>query len=128
MRSLTAALLTLGFAAWQLAAAARVSQAPPDLVGPGLELYRGLVADLPPAGVIGFLESSDNAVFNTANYYVAQYALAPRIVLNGFDSNVRFVVTGVDPNPTIERDPRLDGYELAGVRDRGVRIFRRSRE
>jgi hypothetical protein len=62
-----------------------------------------------------------NPVLNSGNYFVAQYALAPRVLLNPFDASVRFVVTGVDAPAAIGNHPRLKGFELAGIRAGGVR-------
>ncbi len=121
-----AALITIGFAVWQSVAQPEPSPDPTSAqVGSALAAYRGLVSDLPSSGVIGFVPTTDNDAFNAANRTVAQYGLAPRLVLNPFDAQAQFAVTGVDASDALDRDPRLAGYELVAVRDRRIRIYKR---
>lgn len=122
-----AALLTIVFAAWQaLTAQPAVRDVTSDHVTQMLAAYRQLTTYLPASGEIGFLMTTDNQTFNSANYYVAQYALAPRVVVLPIGPHVRFVITGVNAPPGIDRMPVLQGFELVGLRDMGVRVFRRA--
>ena len=121
------AVVTIALGVWHIAAAAlNPPEVPPeDMVSPALAVYRGLAIDLPASGEIGFLPTGANDTFNAGNYFAAQYALAPRVLRNPY-AGVRFVITGVDAPAAIDQDPRLNGFTLAAVRDRGVRIYRRS--
>jgi len=122
-----AALVTVMFSAWQgLTAQPPVRDATPDQISQMRAAYRQLTTYLPASGEIGFLMTTDNQTFNSANYYVAQYALAPRVVVLPIGSHVRFVITGVNAPPGIDRMPVLEGFELVGLRDMGVRVFRRA--
>jgi hypothetical protein len=103
---------------------------PPDLVAPGVQLYRSLSVDLPQAAQVVFLPTGPNSTFEAANYYVALYALAPRaLVMPAADANVfdrtTFVITGVNPPANIDDDPRLKDFHLVGIRQLGVRVYRR---
>ena len=123
-----AALVTVMFSAWQaLTAQPPVRDVTPDQISQMRAAYRQLTTYLPASGEIGFLMTTDNQTFNSANYYVAQYALAPRVVVLPIGSHVRFVITGVNAPPGIDRMPVLEGFELVGLRDMGVRVFRRAK-
>lgn len=122
-----AALVTVMFSAWQaLTAEPPVREAISDQVTQMRAVYSQLTTYLPASGEIGFLMTTDNPTFNSANYYVAQYALAPRVVVLPIGSHVRFVITGVNAPPGIDRTPPLQGFELVGLRAMGVRVFRRA--
>jgi hypothetical protein len=121
------ALLTILIAAVELCVRASRPERVVDHIGPGLDLYRAVSANLPAAGAIGFIATTDNSLFNTANYYVAQHALAPRVLLNPSDAKVEFVVTGADAVRNITSDPKLHGFQLVAEYDRGVKLFRRIR-
>lgn len=87
--------------------------------------FRALARQLPPTAVIGFLEygvddaSSDNVMV----YYVAQYALVPRVVVKRTDLD--FLIVARDAlRPG--RDERLSGFELVASSRQGHRLYRRS--
>jgi hypothetical protein len=127
MKSAACAFLTIAAAAWQLLTA---SEAPRDetaaQIDAALRAYRGLTLDLPADGRIGFIATTPNEVFNAANHFVAQYALAPRLVLRAFDpGQVTFVVTGVNSPANISGHPDLLGFELVAIRDFGICVFRK---
>jgi hypothetical protein len=124
---LFAAFVTIAFGLWQAAANARkpVEQAPAEIDG-ALRVYRSIRFDLPASGQVGFLSVSDNPTLNSANHYIAQYALAPRVVVSALDDEPPFVVSGINASAAIDADPRLAGYELSAVHDMGVRIFKRT--
>src|ERR1700752_2584152 len=91
-----AALVTIVFAAWQaLTAQPAVREVTADQVSQMLAAYRKLPTYLPAAGEIGFVMTTGDPTFDSANYYVAQYALAPRVVVLPIGPHVRFVITGV---------------------------------
>jgi len=122
-----AALVTIVFAAWQaLTAPPAVRDVTSDQISQMLAAYRKLPTYLPAAGEIGFVTTTGDPTFDSANYYVAQYALAPRVVVLPIGPHVRFVITGVNAPPGIDRMPVLQGFELVALRDMGVRVFRRA--
>jgi hypothetical protein len=122
-----AALVTIVFAAWQaLTAQPAVRDVASDQITQMLAAYRKLPTYLPAAGEIGFVATTGDPTFDSANYYVAQYALAPRVVVLPIGPHVRFVITGVNAPPGIDRTPALQGFELVALRDMGVRVFRRA--
>jgi hypothetical protein len=123
----TAALLTVAFAGWQAISRPDPPRDPTsEQIDRGLAAYRRAAAELPASGIIGFIPTTTNEAFNGANHAVAQYALAPRLLLIAFDVQVPFVVTGVDAGEGIDRDPRLTHHTLLAVYDRGVRVYKRS--
>ena len=86
--------------------------------------FLALVFDLPPSGVIGYLErysdsSTDDAI---RMYFAAQYALVPRVVVGRVGPE--FLIAARET----ERpggDPRLDGYQLVTAFPAGHRVYRR---
>jgi hypothetical protein len=110
----------------QLVARGQLPAAGSDRVGPVLEIYRSLAQDLPASGYIGFEGTLDDAVDGAANYFVAQYALAPRIVVNGFDERAEFVITGVDsPRARSGGSERGRRFQVVRVAPRGVLVLRK---
>jgi hypothetical protein len=87
--------------------------------------FRALARELPPTAVIGFLEYSvdDASPDHVMVYYVAQYALAPRVVLKRTD--VDFLLVARD---ALRRghDERISGFELVASSRQGNRLYRRS--
>ena len=61
-----------------------------DYVSPADERFAQLKADLPARGVIGYVSDETEVNERTKKYYLAQYALAPLIVVN--DTNQPLVV------------------------------------
>lgn len=120
-----AAVVTIAFGLWQAGTNARKPVERGPEVGEALHAYRKLRIDLPASGPIGFVPVSNNPTLNAGNHFVAQYALAPRVVLAMVDDEVSFVVSGINASAATDTDPQLAGYELAGIRDMGIRIFRK---
>lgn len=101
----------------------------------GLESrFRALGPALPPTGVVGYLAPAANETYG--GFYVAEYALTPRIIVPGTDAE--FVIVPREALPADEaaetavvgsasREPRLQGFLLYRGFDSGLRIFRRVR-
>ena len=127
-----AAALTTALALVQLLAygdSLRRTPVPPDLIGSARLAFAQLERDLPAADPVGFLPTIGDPTLAAASQYVAQYALAPRVIETSFEG-VRFVVAGPTATPQTDTDPRLAGYALAAVRDGGIpngqiRVYRR---
>jgi hypothetical protein len=96
-----------------------------DRVGPVLQIYRSLASDLPASGYIGFVETLDDPVHNAANYFVAQYALAPRVVVNAFDERAEYLITGVNSPRSTAGDARLRRFVVVRVAPSGVLVLRK---
>jgi hypothetical protein len=75
--------------------------------------------------VVGFLETSPDDEFNTITYYVAQQALAPRVLSRQAAANAEFVVTTPGAPADVAASPALAGCRLVGTGDGDVRVFRR---
>lgn len=98
---------------------------PPDHGVDGLlAAYRSVEPMLPPSGVVGFLETAADADFNTVNFYVAQHALAPRVLLREAAATAQFVITTTGA-PERSGVAQLDGAVLVGTGAGSVRVFRR---
>jgi len=54
------------------------ARTPDDIAKHSDQRFAALKAALPPTGVIGYIGESGNS--GTADYYLAQYALAPRVI------------------------------------------------
>ena len=93
--------------------------------------YAPVAASLPAGGTIGYLPLENwPAVDAIRRFYLAQYALTPRIVVLGTAPEFVIVVPevsvkGEDIPGAIARDPRLAGFGLYKQLSNGMRIFRR---
>ena len=88
------------------------------------EEFRTLAPALPPSGAVGFLkyDVDDDRPDHVMVFYVAQYALAPRLVLKRTDLD--FLIVASDAlRPGV--DDRLDDFvPVASSRD-GYRVYRK---
>lgn len=86
--------------------------------------FSALAAYLPPRGVIGFLERYEDAGSEDAarTWYVAQYALSPRVVVSRLGPEFLIVARGA-AHP--DGDPRLEGYVHVTTVPGGHQLFRR---
>lgn len=94
-------------------------------IRPYIAAYEPLTARLPADSRIGFLYLAADTVDASAAHFAAQFALAPRI-LDPTLSDVAFVVTPPFASASVDRDPRLAGFDLAFTGDHGVRVYRRA--
>lgn len=105
--------------AWRAAAARG-----PDRVTTLEAGFRALAASAPASGAIGFLrhyEHPDSAD-DIRDYYVAQYAFAPRLVARRTDVDLLLVAPG---GARPERDERLAGFVLVAGSPEGHRLYRK---
>ncbi|MDA1183471.1 MAG: hypothetical protein O2930_02355 [Acidobacteria bacterium] len=87
--------------------------------------FLALVFDLPPSGLVGYLEAyGDDAGTDAAvrMYFAAQYALAPRVVVGRVGPEFLIVARGTERSGG---DPRLEGYHLIRIFPSGHRVYRR---
>jgi hypothetical protein len=93
--------------------------------------FQSVSSWLPATGIVGYLTPASGETFG--GFYVAEYALAPRLIVPGTDAE--FVVVPpeavADNEPavigSVSRDSRLQGYLLYRAFDNGMRVFRRVR-
>ena len=86
--------------------------------------FRVLARALPPSGAVGFLryDVDDDRADRIMVYYVAQYALAPRLVEKRTDRE--FLVVARDAlRPGV--DDRLAGFEPVASSKDGYRVYQR---
>ena len=104
--------------AWQ-AAAARA----PDRVTALEAGFRALAASAPASGTVGFLRHYEHpdSPDDILEYYVAQYAFAPRLVARRTDVDLLVVAQGA-ARP--DGDERLAGFALVGSSREGHRVYR----
>ena len=86
--------------------------------------FSALADHLPPRGIIGFLERYEEAGSEDAarTWYVAQYALSPRVVVSRLGPEYLIVARGA-AHP--DGDPRLEGYVHVTTVPGGHQLFRR---
>ncbi|MEO8258287.1 MAG: hypothetical protein ABI868_13145 [Acidobacteriota bacterium] len=103
----------------------------PDLIDREDRRYAALAASLPTEGVVGYLPPGRwPAVDEVRRFYLAQYALTPRIITIGTAAEFVIVVPEVSPDggdnsgATVD-DPRLAGFVLFRHFSNGIRVFRR---
>lgn len=83
--------------------------------------YRGLVEDLPSSGVVGYVADDPDGPEATRSYYLAQYVLAPRILVQG--DRQRFVL--VDDQAGRSARVEMAGRRLLRDLGNGVRLYER---
>jgi hypothetical protein len=103
----------------------------PDMVTQEAQRYLPLISSLPAQGTVGYFQPDDWPTADAIRrFYLAEYALTPRVVV--FGTAPQFVI--VVPEVSIEggedrglasRDPRLNDFALYEHFDNGLRIFRR---
>ena len=131
-----ACLLTVGFRAnisplladWRTLAAKGNR---PDIVTRVAQRYEPLISSLPIQGTVGYFQPDDWPTADAVRrFYLAEYALTPRVVV--FGAAPQFVI--VVPEVSLEsgenrglasRDPRLTDFALYEKFDNGLRVFRR---
>jgi hypothetical protein len=96
-----------------------------DGIGPILNAYRSVAPLLPPHGVVGFIATAPDAEFNTINYYVAQQALAPRIVSLEAGPAAAVVITATGAPDTVTQLPALKGFRLTATGAGYIRVLRK---
>ena len=112
---------------WCLVMAASALQAararPHDNMGELDAAFRAFAIDLPSRGTIGYLQPFDGwSEAAVRTHYAAEYALAPRIVIENRNYQFLIVASGAERPGG---DPRLDGYVLVTTLPEGHRLFRR---
>jgi hypothetical protein len=98
----------------------------PDDVARLLTLYTSVASGLPPGERIGFVSSVADRARSTAMLYLAQNALAPRLLDPGL-AGVSHVISTPSAPESLDDDPRLTDFHLIGRTPEGVRIYRRQR-
>ena len=96
----------------------------PDVAAALESEFRELVPQLPPTGVVGYLERyvDADAVEAVRMHYLAQYALVPRIVERGTGPEFLIVARGTEAPGG---DFRLEGYFPVANYSSGHRVYRR---
>ena len=93
--------------------------------------FQSLIPWLPVHGPVGYLPPVGGDPYG--GFYVAEYALAPRIVIPGAGPD--FVIVPAETEPGAHRasaapngeDPRLPGFVLYREAETGARVYRRVR-
>jgi hypothetical protein len=93
-------------------------------VGRLLSYYAGVEPAIPADVRVGFVAGVSEGTDSTAAHYLAQYALAPRVVDTDL-ATVAFVVTAPGADARLDADPRMVAFELTTVAGGGVRVYRR---
>jgi hypothetical protein len=112
---------------WRSVAAAGTQA---DLFTSIVRRYDPLISSLPRDGTIGYLQTAAWGGNDVLAYFLAAYALTPRIVVPGTAPDFVVVVpeASVDDGErlgTMSRDSRLAGFALYARFANGLRIFRR---
>ena len=105
---------------------------PPDVVDLHDRMYRSLIPWLPASGRVGYLQPADwPSPQAIQRFYLAEYALAPRLVALGTDAEFVIVTPEAKAHGGGEKtslpDTRLDGFVLVRRFESGIHIFRRVR-
>ena len=96
----------------------------PGLKFPDIAAYDRHVAEivpaLPPSGVVGYWNDQDGSPAEQQEYYLLQYALAPRVVVKSLAQ--QFIVATVH-----SAESRVPGANLELVRDSGtgLKVYRK---
>lgn len=108
-----------------VALASSPAPAPTHVVAPVLSAYRTATRDLPARGHILFVATSNDPTASSAHQYLAQQALAPRLVVVGHADEVNAAVTGPGAPESVDADLAAVGLRLVRVTAEGVRVYRR---
>lgn len=95
------------------------------VVGPLLEQYRDLRARVPFDARVAFIQTGTETIAQSMTHFLAQYALAPRVIAQTVDG-AAFVVSAPAAPAATDTDPRLEGFTLVEVGRGGVRLYRRA--
>jgi hypothetical protein len=134
MRTLVAAALLVAAAVafhlpgWQAERALAARMPPGGDPLSGYDRWFGaMITHLPATGRVGYLPPADwPAIEGVRDFYLAQYALAPRILVTGTDPSFVIVTPGTGVRAdTAATDPRLAGFTLVGRFEEGLLLFRR---
>jgi hypothetical protein len=118
-------VLAAALLAWSVAIAVdgvqRARQRPADDRPRAYAELETLAASLPPRGSVGFVQAGEPAQALPRAIHIAQYVLAPRVVMEG--AGAEFVIGHIDA----EYDDRwiVDGYTEVGAAG-PWRVFRRT--
>jgi hypothetical protein len=96
-----------------------------DGIGPILDAYRSVAPLLPPHGVVGFVDTAPDAEFNAINYYLAQQALAPRVVSLEIGTGAAVVITTTGAPDSVMDLPALKDFRLTGTGAGFIRVLRK---
>jgi hypothetical protein len=120
-------VLALAALAQSVSSVVRRPPTPPDHIGSILAAYESIAPLLPPDGLIRFVDTSPDVDFNTVNYYVAQQALAPRVVSRESHVESDFFITTTGSPADAGGAAPVAGLALVGTGASDVRVFRRER-
>ncbi|HTU23554.1 MAG TPA: hypothetical protein VMG10_36295 [Gemmataceae bacterium] len=119
---LTAVCLSAGYQVGSIAITPEPEERDPAFCAEYDQLrYRGLDEVLPHSGVVGYVTDDPDGPEATRSYYLAQYVLAPRILIQGDHS--RFVL--VDDSPGRPARAAMSGRRLLCDFGNGVRLYAR---
>jgi hypothetical protein len=104
--------------------AASLGIARPDGTISVLSLYRSARPALPASGYVAFVPTENDPVGGGATRFLAQYALAP-IVLVDDVADVAAAITGPAAPESLDRTLAERGLSLHAVESGGVRVYRR---
>ena len=101
-----------------------IPQCGTDVVSLGEQRYAHLKSSLPCSGVVGYVADGRYFAENTlGSFCLAQYALAPLVVVRSRDCEWVVGDFGADPSPTqLSAD---EGFVLVAEGSGGVKLFRR---
>lgn len=99
-------------------------RAPEIDVGSIIEQYAEVSVTVPPDERVGFLQTMPDPTDAAAALFLAQFALAPRVVDSALE-DVRFIVTAPGAPSTVNTAPQLIGFELRALGTGGIRIYQR---
>jgi hypothetical protein len=90
-----------------------------------MTLYASVAAELPAGARIGFVSLLADRAASGAARFIAQNALAPRLLDSDLTAVSFVVTTPAAPRGELDDDPRLTGFELIRTSAGGIRIYRR---
>jgi hypothetical protein len=96
----------------------------PDRAAEALAGYEAVAPRLASADRIGFAPFHANAAAAGAAQLLAQNAVAPRLIDTDLGA-VAVVISMPAASAALDADPRLAAFDLVGVSEAGIRIYRR---
>ena len=88
--------------------------------------YSALAPSIDAGLRVGFIGAGPDPTAAGLAHFLAQYALAPRVVDESLAA-VTMAISAPGAPASLDGDPRLAGFELERVGEGGVRVYRRIR-
>ena len=106
-------------------AVSRVTKVTDDDISQYEHRFARLKAEIPENATVGYLNDEKDPLLATKKFYVAQYVLSPRIIINGIETET--VITDFYSSTNSSTNPLWKSTDLVLIKDlgEGVALYNR---